>query len=438
MGWSSQVQSGATSLPAPTVPVFWRGAPWLAVALIAVVVGRVQEVFPALEKFRLALVGSAAVILVLFVKANAPTWRSVSRSATSRLLVAYTAWLAITVPFAVWPGLAFATTWTMLPLVVMYVSIVMCCPSWANLDKVQLGFVIALTAFAAGSLLRGAQIVGGRLSPLGIMYDPNDMAAVLAVGFALAAGLASRARGVPRLVMVVAALILATGVLASASRGGALALAVGGAVFVAGQRGRRLTIYLAASALGVIVAWQGGGPVFRERLATLLEVGSDYNVQESTGRLAIWKRGVTYFVSHPILGVGAGNFEAADGVSVEMSGEHRKWTASHNAYLQAFVDSGVVGGVLFLAVIGVTASRARRLWRPRVSRDSARIHRPELLAALSAFCVAALFLSLAYSGILVVLVGLTALATGAARADSPRVWHAGSVVDRASFSPRAV
>jgi len=270
------------------------------------------------------------------------------------------------------------------------------------------------------------------------MYDPNDMAAVLAVGFALASGLASRARGVPRLVTVAAALILATGVLASASRGGALALAVGAAVFVAGQRGRRRTIYLAASAVGVIVAWQGAGPVFRERLATLLEVGSDYNVQESTGRLAIWKRGVTYFVSHPILGVGAGNFEAADGVSVEMSGERRKWTASHNAYLQAFVDSGVVGGVLFLAVIGVTASQARRLWRPRVSRDSAPIHRPELLAALSAFCVAALFLSLAYSGILVVLVGLTALATGAARADLARVWPAGTVVDRASFSRPAV
>jgi len=47
---------------------------------------------------------------------------------------------------------------------------------------------------------------------------------------------------------------------------------------------------------------------------------------------------------------------------------------------------------------------------------------------------AALFLSLAYSGILVVLVGLTALATGAARADLARVWPAGTVVDRASFS----
>jgi O-antigen ligase len=388
--------------------------------LIAVVVGRVQEVFPPLEKFRLALVGSAVVVLVLFVKANAPAWRAVSRAATSRWLFAYTVWLAITVPFAVWPGLAFATTRAVLPLVVMYVSIVMCCPSWANLDKIQFGFVIALTAFAAGSLLRGAQIVGGRLSPLGIMYDPNDMAALLAVGFALAAGLASRARGVPRLVMWVAAVVLATGVLASASRGGALALGIGGAVFVAGQRGRRLTIYLAASALGVIVAWQGAGPVFRERLATLLEVSSDYNVQETTGRLAIWKRGVTYFVSHPILGVGAGNFEAADGVAVQMSGERRKWTASHNAYLQAFVDLGVVGGVMFLAVIGVTASQARRLWRPPVSRDSAPSHRPELLAALAAFCVAALFLSLAYSGILVVVVGLTALASGAARAGVTR------------------
>src|SRR5258708_21557098 len=73
--------------------------------------------------------------------------------------------------------------------------------------------------------------------------------------------------------------------------------------------------------------------------STLFPYTTLFRSQQSTGRLAIWKRGVTYFVSHPILGVGAGNFEAADGVSVEMSGERRKWTASrseeHTSELQS-------------------------------------------------------------------------------------------------------
>ena len=148
----------------------------------------------------------------------------------------------------------------------------------------------------------------------------------------------------------------------------------------------------------------------------MLELQSDYNVQDNTGRLAVWKRGMSYAADHPLLGVGAGNFEIAEGAS--LSGERGKWSAPHNAYIQAFADLGIVGGVLFLSLIGVTASSARRLWRPRLSRGTASRHRPELLAALLAFCVAALFLSLAYSGMLVALIGLTGLAAGAARREA--------------------
>jgi glycosyltransferase involved in cell wall biosynthesis/O-antigen ligase len=398
-------------------PLAWRGAPWLAIGLLAVVVARVTELFSPLAALRLALVGSAVVVLVLMLKANVATWRWLSRLTTTRLLCAYMAWSAVTVPFALWPGLGFTTLRIMLPLMVMYLAIVMCRPSWVNLDKIQLGLVFALAAFAAGSLLRGEQVVNGRLSPLGATYDTNDMAAVMAVGFTLAAGLARRARGVLRLLLAAAALLAASAVLASASRGGALALGVGTVVFVAGQRARRRVIYVASLALAVIVVWQRSGPVFRERLASLLALSDDYNARLSTGRVAVWKRGISYFVEHPVLGVGAGNFEVAEGQWLAANGSYGKWSASHNAYIQAFADLGVVGGVLFLSLIGVTASRARRMWSAKVSDGAEQAHRPELLAALAAFCVAALFLSLAYSGILIALAGLTTLATGAARAE---------------------
>jgi O-antigen ligase len=378
------------------------------------VVARVNELFSPLAAVRPALAGSVAVVLVLLVTANAPTWHWLSRCATTRLLFAYAAWLAITVPFALWPGIAFATVGHVLPVVAMYMAIVICRPSWQNLDRLQLGVVIALAAFAAGSLLRGQEVVSGRLRPLGDTYDPNDMAAAMAVGVMLASGSVNRTRGVPRLIAAAAALLLVIAIMKSGSRGGVLALGVGGVVFVIGQRGGRRLIYLGALVFGGLGAWQMASPVSRERLATLLSLQSDYNVSEKTGRLAVWRRGATYVADHPILGVGAGNFEVAEGAWLELNGERGKWSAPHNAYLQAFADLGIVGGVLFLSLIGVTASRAARLWRPPTSANTASIHRPELLAALLAFCVAALFLSLAYSGMLVALVGLTALASGAA------------------------
>ena len=410
------VASSLSVFPAKPVPVLWRGAPWLALGLMIVVVARVQELFSPLAALRPGLVGSAAVVLVLLVTANALTWHWLWRSPATRLLSAYAAWLTITVPFALWPGLAFATWSHVLPVVGMYVAIVMCSPTWKNLDRLLFGLVITLAAFAVGSLLRGAVIVGGRLLPLGDTYDPNDMAAAMAVGFTLALGLISRTRGVRRLAVAVAGLVLVITVLESGSRGGVLALGVGGAVFVAGQPGRRRFAYVAALAITAMVAWQAAGPSLRDRFATLFELQSDYNVQENTGRLAVWKRGMSYAADHPLLGVGAGNFEIAEGAS--LSGERGKWSAPHNAYIQAFADLGIVGGVLFLSLIGVTVSSARRLWRPRLSRGTASRHRPELLAALLAFCVAALFLSLAYSGMLVALIGLTGLAAGAARREA--------------------
>src|SRR5256886_518584 len=153
-------------------------SPWLALGLMIVVVARVQELFSRLAALRPGLVGSAAVVLVLLVTANALTWHWLWRSPPARVLSAFAAWVTITGAFALWPGLAFATWSHVLPVVGMYVAIVMCPPTWKNLDRLLLGLVITLAAFA------------------------------VAVGFTLALGLISRTRGVRCLVVAVAALVL--------------------------------------------------------------------------------------------------------------------------------------------------------------------------------------------------------------------------------------
>jgi O-antigen ligase len=385
--------------------------------LVAIVVARFQEVVPAIQVVRPALVGSAALLLILLLKANRASWRRMFSFTTTRLLCAYVGWAAVTVPFAYWPGFAFTTVWGLLPVTAMFVAVIMCGPTRANLDRLQLAFVLALAVFAAGSLLWGPR-VGDRVGGVGVTYDPNDMATVLAVGFPLAVGLAGRASGVRRLLLLAVILAFGAAVAASASRGGMVAFCVGAVVLAAGQRASRRMIYLGALALGAIVVWFSAGPVFRERAASLLSVQSDYNLQdERNGRVAVWKRGVTYFLGHPVLGVGAGNFEVAEGAALAARGELGRWSASHNAYIQAFADLGAVGGAVFLSLLGVSGWQARRLWRPPRSRLSPSFHRPELLAALSAFCVGALFLSFAYSGTLIGLVAFITLVTDTARAE---------------------
>jgi len=190
-------------------------------------------------------------------------------------------------------------------------------------------------------------------------------------------------------------------------------------VLAAAQPGARRLVYGGALMVGALIAWQAGGSVFRERVRSITDLEADYNLSDRMGRIEVWKRSAEHFADHPFTGVGAGNFAVAEGAWLEARGERGKWSAAHNAYIQAFTDLGIVGGLLFLWMIGAAVRQARRLWRPRLAQTAPRWYRPELLAALCTFCVAAIYLSLAYSGILVCLLGLITVATNTAEAETP-------------------
>lgn len=398
-------------------PLFWRGAPRLAGVMVAIAVARLPELVPVIGKLRPGFIGTALVALVLLMRSNAATWRLLWQPTTTRVLLAFVAWATLLIPFALWPGLAFQTVRNLVPLLAMYVAIVTCRPTWSNLDRIQRGCVIALTAFTVVSLVQGQQIAG-RLRPLGETYDPNDMAAVMAVATMLALGSAARAGPVRRVVMYGAALVLVGGILATASRGGTLALAVGGVVLTAAQPGVRRIVYGVALLVGALVAWQAGGSVFRERVRTMTALDEDYNMHDRMGRIEVWKRSMEHFADRPLIGVGAGNFEVAEGNWLAARGERGKWSAAHDAYIQALTDLGVVGGLLFLWLIGGTALRAARLWNSRLARAAPTSYRPELLAALCSFCVAAIYLSLAYSGVLLCLIAFITFADNIRQAES--------------------
>ncbi len=116
----------------------------------------------------------------------------------------------------------------------------------------------------------------------------------------------------------------------------------------------------------------------------------------TTGRKAVWRRGRLYIPEHPVLGVGAGNFLVAEGITTRKVGNTGKWSAAHNAYIQAFAELGSVGGGTFVIMLLMAARIAYRSWRPRNPARGPPFHRPELLAALVAYMTGAMFLSHAY------------------------------------------
>lgn len=203
--------------------------------------------------------------------------------------------------------------------------------------------------------------------------------------------------------------------------GGLLATNVGVLIFVLAHRGFRLIAALLVVILVGVIPWQAASEECRERMMTLTQVSEDCNIEAETGRIEVWKRGMVYFWERPVFGVGAGNFSAREGR--RRLSQHRPgpWSSAHNAYVQAAADLGAIGALLFLALMASAARRAKRMWRARLAQRppvSGGLMRPEMLASVSAASTAAVFLSMAYSWIIFMMVALVALADRVSMAES--------------------
>jgi O-antigen ligase len=130
-------------------------------------------------------------------------------------------------------------------------------------------------------------------------------------------------------------------------------------------------------------------------------------------------------LQHPVFGVGPGNFQTAEGTLSPLADRQQfgvgvRWNAAHNTYIQVGAETGVVGLLLFVAMIGsafLALSRSRLRGPDRAdSRERQTQLAQVLTASLVGFVVGAFFLSLAYTEMLYTLIALAAALQKVARA----------------------
>jgi O-antigen ligase len=312
-------------------------------------------------------------------------------------------------------------------------------------------FGVALSAYAIfararfGALLYGT-IAVPTVSPFGPFVSKNHfagwvvMAALLVGGLAL--GLADRARGRegdwttdPRaagvILSIVAALAMALAALASLSRGGAFALAVGGAAFVAlrlsrggssrdpGAAGRRRGLGASAVLAGVLLAILVAlvPPEAHERVRTLS--GASF-------RLDTWRDSLRLAASSPVVGHGLGAFHDAYPRFKRGHGivrvEH-----SENDYVETAAEMGGLGLGLALAgfaLVLAAAGRGIAAGRDRAVRGIA-TGALAALAALAAHSAVDFNLRIPSNAALAALVAAAAAAAGVRARPLPRAAAAG-------------
>lgn len=273
------------------------------------------------------------------------------------------------------------------------------------LAAVVVGAAIAATAGLLDPPADPAAAAGGPRRVTGTIGDANELAAALLLGLFVAGGFAANPGFPPRWrVSCLAVLTLSlAGIMLSLSRGGLIALAVAMliGVVVSGRWRPRVAVLagVVVSAAFFYFALFASLPA-RERVT---ELGG------GTGRVDLWTVGWRMVEDKPIGGVGVGNFRDSSihyllrpGVIERDDFIVSSPKVAHNTYLQILAETGIVGLLLFLAILGLSLGSvlvAARAFE-RAQDVQMEIISRALFAGLAGYLVAIFFISEMYSKVM--------------------------------------
>ena len=399
-------------------PAVWPGA-----LLILISVGRLPELLTFLAPLHVGKIAVlwavAAIIAGPRDIGNAPVFDQ----RLARLLVVWFGFAVVSVLWSVWRSysLGFLFGGLLINMILFFVL----ARTTTNIRTLR--FYAGTLLLAAGLLSVTAARVAltsaeGRIAVSGA-YDPNDLAMVLVMLLPLAVAWLFALRGMGRAVMLLLCGVMLVGTLLTGSRGGFLGLVAVGAYLCCarlprsdGKLGARFTPgKFAAAALAVIVLLAATPASVWERIGSMGSLEQDYNLTDSTGRIAIWERGLEAMIARP-WGYGVKAFEAVEG---RQGGRYK---AAHNIWIEIGVELGVQGIVLLALVLGTAFGIARhvRLQPPRGPPHHWVL--PVALGlrgALIGYLVTGFFLSAAYASVFFAVLGVFAGLHNVVRAPEP-------------------
>lgn len=338
-----------TAQPPPAIPGwlspprYWSRAVAVTLVLFAVIPMRVAELYPPLAHIKPAILASLFGFGLLWAYTSARGRRALWRDRQFQVALLFYAMALGSGLFALYKKAAFDGLQNLFFALIPLAAFLLVSPRAVQYEKLRRGMFIVATLYGLAVAAQGHVVEGSRLSTRG-MFDPNDLCAVLVPMVALALASVTRGRMWERVMGAVAVGSLTYVIGQTASRGGFLGLVVAVLVFAAALDAKRTLVAMVAIVVGAIGLWQFGPEKFRERIGGMTEMNDDYNMTREEGRIQIWKRGLGYVADRPFLGVGINNMAEAEGRRLAQLGMHGKWWPAHNAFLQALVETGVLGG----------------------------------------------------------------------------------------------
>ncbi|MBW3622864.1 MAG: O-antigen ligase family protein, partial [Armatimonadetes bacterium] len=222
----------------------------------------------------------------------------------------------------------------------------------------------------------------------GIFSDPNDLAASVVGGMALALTRIATARSMAKLLYITLTLVMVWAIFLTSSRGGLLALLfVFGAYFWTFSTRKTLALVLAGVVcVGFLVAAPSRMKDF------------DTEEQSANDRFQLWARGIEMVKNDPLMGVGYEQFT-----------EYEELTA-HNSFVLCFAELGLPGYFFWMGILYYGyRRRPEREAGAELTAGEANIDRRELLGArlaLGGYLAACFWISRTYVPVMYLLMCL--------------------------------
>ncbi len=381
-----------------------EGSPSLAYVGVTVIVGlcflRPFEWISAIYAFPVGfLLGGLSLIAIgLSVFGGS----GVQLSSEVKLLLLLAAQMCLATPFAHWRGGALDKVVHGVAInVLMSVAVAFTVDSLRRLRTLVRIQAISLSLLAAVTLIAGVHTSDGRLVGVGgTFHNSNDLAAFLAVTvpFCLMFLFITRS-ALSKLFWACCSAAMVYAISSTWSRGGLISLALGIFIclwnfgFKARVRGALLVLALVSVS---IVAFVSSSRNFRQRLAAIAGdapgatgIAASAN-SSSLERQKLLRRAVSVMFTHPLLGVGPGNFLAISG------GQYGDWHVSHNTYTQCGAEAGIPALLLFIVLLATAVTHCKRIQKRPGATGNVKALAIAVRSSLLAYSVAAFFADTAY------------------------------------------
>ncbi|MBV9574260.1 MAG: O-antigen ligase family protein [Acidobacteriales bacterium] len=325
-------------------------------------------------------------------------------------MIAMLGWLTFTIPFAWWKGGAFETVFFKFSKgVVVAVLVSMIVTKIVELRKLLWVQAASLTLTTIISIIlhNPEKRMGGVLG--GIFQNPNDLAINIALNWPLCFVfflLSKKAAG--KLFWAGAMFVMVVGNFLTYSRSGFLSLILAAVIClwffgVKGKRGYLLGIAAATVLLIAVAAPIFGlsGHVWLARMESIVatNVQDSHDAGSKAAREELLQISLIDMATHPMVGVGPGNFQAVSG----------HWFVAHNTYTELGAEGGLPALLLFLLFLGCGFRNLRRVSKSAAYKNDVQIQlfTGAMWASLFAFLLGAFFSDTQYELFPYFMVGYT-------------------------------